>query len=618
MKRQQQRRSTRQNARAAKTPATAPRRHAPWRPSPLHRRLIRLVRRRPVAVAAGLVTVHVALALLTFDPTPHTGGDNGAYITLGRSLLETGTYTELWEPHPTPHTKYPPVFPAVLALAMAAGLQPWVQLKLVVLGFSAVAVTFTFLWLRARRRAALALGVGCLLAVAPGVLREGRWILADVPFWAFTMLAMWAFQRYRPQDRATLAVATAATLLAFFTRSAGLPLVLAAAAWLALRRRYHALAGFAGVIGVPALVWWLRTRAYGPSGYVSEFWLVNPYLPALGTIGAGDLVERIGTNIAKYTSIHLPILLTGGTGTILTVLAAVILLSAAAGWIARVRKPGVAELFLPIYLGLILIWPDVWSGERFLLPALPFILACAAEAAARAGRRIHPGGAFHAPAMAGALLLVLALPGLATSIRNGVTCTARYLDGHRYPCLPSQAHAEIFDAAEVARRALPADAVMLNRKPRLFYVLSGGIRGINYPMSDDPAVFFAAADSVGARYLLFDRTALADLYLRAVVVQRAPAFCVMRAWPHGTVLFGILPGGADLPDPDPADAQGAALRFDFCPAEYWLSPDAQRQFGGIAARVAPRRSRPAPPSGTPPVPAPPAARPAPPSGTVAG
>src|SRR5690606_3934375 len=118
-----------------------------------------------------------------------------------------------------------------LAVAMASGLEPWVQLKLVVLALSAAAVAFSFLWLRRRRRAALALGVGLLLAVAPGVLREGRWILSDVPFWAFTMVAIWSFERLRPDDWKRFAVAAAAVLLAYFTRSAGLPLVLAALAW---------------------------------------------------------------------------------------------------------------------------------------------------------------------------------------------------------------------------------------------------------------------------------------------------------------------------------------------------------------------------------------------------
>src|SRR5690606_21659819 len=214
-----------------------------------------------------LVAIHVLLALLTFAPQPHTGGDNAAYITLARSLIEHGTYSELWDPLAPPHTKYPPAFPSALAGALGAGLEPWVQLKLVVMTLSATAVAFSFLWLRARRRAALALGVGLILAIAPGVMQEGRWILSDVPFWAFTMMALWAFERLGPRDWKRFAIAAAATLIAYFTRSAGLPLVLAALAWLTWRRSWKQLGALAIVIGVPAVLWLLRTRAYGPSGY---------------------------------------------------------------------------------------------------------------------------------------------------------------------------------------------------------------------------------------------------------------------------------------------------------------------------------------------------------------
>jgi hypothetical protein len=549
----------------------------------LHRRVVRLVRRRPALVVGSLVLLHLLLGVLTFDPTPHTGGDNGAYITLGRSLLETGSYSELWDPAAPPHTKYPPVFPAVLALAMALGLQPWVGLKLVVLALSATGLAFTVLWLRARRRAALALGVGLLLAVAPGVLREGRWILSDVPFWAFTMLAIWAFQRWRPGRWGMLAVATAGSLLAYLTRSAGLPLVLAGLVWLGWRRRWAELGVLAAATGVPALLWWLRGRAYGPSGYVSEFWLVDPYIPAMGTIGVGDLLARVGENIAKYTSIHFPILMATRMGIVLTVVSTLVMLLAMAGWLLRMRRPSVAELYLPLYLGLVLIWPAVWSGERFLLPVLPMLLFLAGEVTVRAAHRVAPGRGFLAAGTGAALLLALAAPGLLAAARAGAECTGRYLDGDRYPCLPSYLYDEFFHVAEVSGVALPEDAVVMNRKPRLFYVLGDGVQGVIYPMSEEPAELFAAAEAAGARYLVFDQLdAVSELYLRPVILRRHRAFCIMRAYEGGTILFGILPGAGWLPDSG-ADEIGddGALSFAFCPPDYWRSQAAQRQFEGM-------------------------------------
>jgi hypothetical protein len=563
------------------------------RVSATHRRLIRLVRRRPVLCASGLAVLHLVFALLTFDPTPHTGGDNGAYVTLGRSLLEHGTYSELWEPGTPPHTKYPPVFPALLALAMAVGLQSWPQLKLVVIALSTVGVAFSFLWLRARRRAALALGIGLLLAMAPGVLREGRWLLSDVPFWAFTMLAIWGFERMRtaPSGSArevrsanvAFSAGVAGTVLAYMTRSAGLPLLLAALTRLALHRQWRRLGILTLGAGVPALLWWFRSQRFGTAGYVSEFWLVNPYVPAAGRIGAGDLLQRALQNVGKYVNVHLPMLLTQQVGLLLTVISTLIFILAVAGWARRVRRPSTAELFVPLYLSLILIWPALWSGERFLLPLLPFLLFYAGESLFRLLTRVAPRWSTPALAGAGTLLLLLAAPGLIHAVHRGTECSMRYVDGHRYPCLPSFLYDEFFDAAAVAGAALPEHAVVVNRKPRLFYVLAGGVQGINHPMTRDWRTFFETAEAAGARYVVYDELdAMAEFYLRPILLRKARGFCVMRAWRGGTLLFGILPDAAEVPDlqPEDLDEDGSVL-FALCDDEYWRNEEARTRFEGM-------------------------------------
>jgi hypothetical protein len=581
--------------------------------------LVTAVRRHPVWLLTALAAVHIFLALASFAPQPHTGGDNAAYITLARSLLERGAYLELWDPAAPPHTKYPPVFPAVLALAMAAGLQPWVQLKFVVLGFSTAGVVFSFLWLRRLRQAGLALGVALILAVAPGVLQEGRWLLSDVPFWAFTMLALWAFDRLRPDDWRRFALAAAAVLLAYFTRSAGLPLVLAAFGWLALRRHWRQFAVLAVVIGVPAVMWWARGRAFATAGYVSEFWLRSPYEPALGTIGAGDLLLRLVENAHKYVTIHLPILLSGGRGPLLTGVATLVFALALAGWIQRLRlarpraaaaagrgstgdhasrgdrasrgdgrgvrtRPiGVAELLLPLYIGLIFVWPAVWSGERFLLPVLPLLLYYAGAGLGQAARWTRRRYDFAAGALAAVLLIAVAAPGLVSASVVGRICTARYFAGERYPCL-HPASEDFFRLAEETGSALPADAVVLTRKPRLFHVLSGGLRSRNYPLTADVDAFFATAEAAGARYVLFDRLdAVSERYLRPVLVLKARGFCLMRVTPAtGTTLFGLLPGAAAVPELTAADlGDEDTISFELCAAEYWRSVQAMELYRGM-------------------------------------
>jgi hypothetical protein len=74
--------------RREQTPPKAGPRASPSRTPGFATRTLRAVDRHAVFVALGFVVLHLVLQYLTFLPQPHSGGDNAAYITLGRSLLE--------------------------------------------------------------------------------------------------------------------------------------------------------------------------------------------------------------------------------------------------------------------------------------------------------------------------------------------------------------------------------------------------------------------------------------------------------------------------------------------------------------------------------------------------
>jgi hypothetical protein len=554
-------------ARAGAAPAAS----APAAGARLLRRVARFGRRRPLLAALVLLALYALFALLGFQPQPHDGGDNAGYLTLARSLLERHAYLDLYDPAEPPHTKYPPVFPLLIAGLLSLGIDSWVGIKLLVTALGGVAVTATFLWQRRRGRPGLGLAAGTLLAISPGVLREVHWELSDVPFWAFAALAVWAFERLRPHDWARFALALAATLLAYFARSAGLPLVLAAAGWLVWRRHWQQLLVF-GVVLVPlALAWWWRARTTGGVEYAAEFWLLDPYQPHLGRAGAGDLLQRVLDNLRAYATVHAP-LLAFGRATPPAALGAVgILALALYGWARRVRRrPRVAELFLPLYLGLILVWPAVWSGERFLLPVLGLLLGYAADGFVRGTRALAPRAA-PALALGGlALVLVMNTPALAEHVRAGRACTAAYRAGNRYPCTIPPAQ-EFFLMAEWAGSALPPGSVVLSRKPRLFHVLSGGLKSRNYPMDPSVEALLASADSAGARYIVFDRLGgLAQRYLAPALLERPGAFCLLQSTgPEGTLLFGIR---ADAARAGATARSGPDVGFEPCTAELMGMP----------------------------------------------
>lgn len=499
-------------------------------------------------IAAGLALLHLVLAVFALQPAPYVGGDNGAYVALARSLAERGAYLELWDPALRPHTQYPPLFPVLLAAAMKAGVSTWIGFKLVTVACSGAAVAASYLWMRRASTPGLALAAGALLAILPGPLGLAHEVLSDVPFWALALLALWAALPCE-EGRARLGWALAAAGLAaaaYMTRSAGLPLIVALAASLAPRRRWRELALLGGIAGVPAVLWWMRGRALGAAGYTAHLRYVDPYQPSMGTLDAAGWAVRIGKNLAHYLGEHLPVVL-GGTEPLRIAVGSVLVVLALAGWARRLRGAGAAELFLPLYAGLLLIWPATWSGERFLLPVLPLLLVYAGETvrdgAATLGMTPRAAGVAAAVALA-----LVVLPGTTQRLRAGVRCTGAYLEGDPLPCLTPVWH-DLLAVPMMVRGKLPPGTVVLSRKPTLFYVLSGYPSRI-YPPSADPEAFFRAAREAGAEWVLVDWVPdLAPIFLHPVLRARRGDFCVVThlSLPDAA-LARIDPGGTPPAD----------------------------------------------------------------------
>jgi hypothetical protein len=238
-----------------------------------------------------------------------------------------------------------------------------------------------------------------------------------------------------------------------------------------------------------------------------------------------------------------------------------------------VRRAHVADLFLPLYLGLIAIWPSDWSGERFLLPVLPVILFLAGEGTLRLLRMMAPRQAFVAGAAIVALFMAIEAPGLRAAAKDSQQCIAAYEAGDQYPCI-GDFWREYFMLSEMLPVFVPDSSVVITRNPRMTYAL-GGVQSMIWPFSDDPNAFFAAADSVAARYLIYDGATLSTVYVRPLLLEYPRAFCIMRAEREGTLLFGIRPE-RDLSQMAPIASDSVA--FSFCGEEYWRDAETMRRF----------------------------------------
>jgi hypothetical protein len=568
----------------------------------------------PWAALALVVGLSAFVVVRAHNPSPHAGGDNAGYLSLAFSLLDRGAYLDLYEPGEPMHTKYPPGYPAVLAVLMAAGARTWGAFKATSAVFVVGAVGLSYLWAWRRRNWVFALGLGVVLAFADAFIYSSQWVLSDPLFVVLTLLALVALDRAfaldlfgavaadHPEDaerrsasaaddsgnrapaatdrwaitfeaKMWLAVGCAAAILAYFTRSAGLPLILAALGWLAWRRRLRAALLFGVAFLVPASLWWLRGRRADQAGYVSEFWMVNPYDPALGTVDAFGLAARVWDNANLYFASAIPAGVTGLRTPLTGVLGFLIFALALGGWIRRMRRPGVAELFVPLYFGLILLWPEVWSGDRFALPLFPLVLFYAGESLAELARQADRRAPVIAGVVAMALLLFPAGIAWRANVAQASHCQERVRANGAFGCYTPRMR-EYVSAAEWSGLNLPDTAVVLTRKPRIFYLM-GGVKARTFPLREEADSLMAAAEVAGAGYALVDYIDnLSSLYLVPALHERPGGFCALAGFGGDergiqTQLLGILPrsewdGAVSVGD----DEGVASVRMEACDLRY--------------------------------------------------
>jgi hypothetical protein len=535
-------------------------------------------RRLALLLGSVVVLVHALLALGAFNPAPHSGGDNATYISLAHSLLTTHTYTEVFDPEHLPHTKYPPVFPALIALWVVAGAKTWTLLKSIPMLFSALAVLGTYLWASERKGPVFGAGVALLMGISSATIDASHWVLSDPPFVAFTMFALWAFER-RERPRADtpdgaarafptrLAIGVACALLAYFTRSAGIPLLAAVGAWLLLRRRWRSLAVYAASAGTPLFLWWLRTQRVGRATYMDEFWLLDPYDPSLGRVGVGGLVGRFGENLVGYLTRWVPGGIVGTQGPWVALIGVLLVGFAVWGWArAATQKIGVVELFVPLYLGLIFLWPQVWSGDRFALPLYPLLFFYAGEALASLASRVGKAATVGVALVGMAVLAFPAFGYWTRAVSNARICASAARAVGPYACWGAGVN-EFVRTAMWSRTALPEGSAVLSRKPSIFYVMSG-VPSRTFPFSVDPDVLFSEARATGARYVLLDQwDQQAMRFVGDVISRRPQAFCSVggfdpREGAEGTLMLGILPDA-----PAPAEVTPEQFSLQRCPPD---------------------------------------------------
>jgi hypothetical protein len=314
---------------------------------------------------------------------PHFGPlhDDSIYWVSARSLAEGRGYRILSLPSEPFQTKYPPLWPLMLAAIwkidprFPENLKPGMALAWLMLpAFLAV----TWRWSQTVGFGLPARVAMCaLIALSPSVVFFSTSLLSDLAFSALLLVAILAL----PEADDSVGRGLGAGLLgsaAYLVRTAALPLLVAAPLWLVLRKKYRAAAAFFFAMLPGIAAWSLWTRAHLPhaTDIVSLY-----YADYMGyrrlCMGWRDLPLVIWKNLDGM--FH------GTTGLIFSALtdnplgmylSRFIAIGAIVGTARLARQRGVSTYhwFAAAYAAILLVW-HFPPNERFMLPVCPLLLA---------------------------------------------------------------------------------------------------------------------------------------------------------------------------------------------------------------------------------------------------
>jgi len=467
----------------------------------------------------GLLPLMLGAYLMVeaFDPRVYNGGDNALYWALGKSLAETGEYRDLGAPGQPRETSIPWGFPALLAIGMKMlpdGTEPEAYTHLKAIPWFAMVGGLVCLWLLLqhllRDNRTLALLVMLLCVVNYRLIVYAALILTEAPYLLLSMGCLLSFEWYRHRAPTRwwgiLPAATLATY-AYLVRPAGVALVVALVGYLALSRRWTALAVSLLVVAALAGTWHARcmvTPSEAENLYLSHLVKQSKWQSGEEKVDAGGFLHRLAINAHHYARRPLTQITLGRKWKEehLHVAALVMLPLIALGYVLTLTRAGPLHLYLPLYLFVLIAWLPESVKDRYLVMVYPLLLAFAAHAVWWLVSLIWPR---LAPAVVLVLAVVLFWPQLTLTLGKIERCEViqdKFDRGYdqKYRRRSYRSYVKI---CGWLKKHAERDTVLGARKPRLAYYYSGH-QAVRTTYASDPDEVFDWLVAEEVDYLVLD------------------------------------------------------------------------------------------------------------------
>jgi len=407
-----------------------------------------------------------------FDGKLDSNGDNASYYILGKALANGNGYVNINNINKEANNHFPPGYPVIVSgIIKVFGDSPE-NLKIangLFLLLTHIALYFLIKHVTNRESAAI---IALLLVIMNShLLRYSTIIMSEVPFLFFSTATLLAFTKINyqkpPWKDVYLYIVIALLTISFHIRTSGVALIVGILLFLVISRHWKHVAIITIILLLLAMPWQIRSQSLGGSSYIKQLKMVNPYRPELGKANFKDYFSRFGNNINRYLSREIPTATLSITqpnyrqaASISEWLYGIFFFAVIIFGVLNLKKYKLLIFtYLAGTLAILSLWPDVWIGIRFILPAIPFLILGLVNGLQELLIRITPAPVSKYVIWLPVLLIILLFPNIKK--------------------MKQQAKAEIttewanyFSLAGWVGDNLEENTVVACRKPGLFYMYS--------------------------------------------------------------------------------------------------------------------------------------------------
>jgi len=431
-----------------------------------------------------LVAVAFIAGIMCFDSHLYISGDNAIYMNLGKGIAEGKGMGN--------NTQYPFFFPLLLAFVQLLSGNSLLAQKVLIFLFYLGTVPFLFLIFKHYLDKKWSFIITFLAVLSSFLIEFSHYVMTEIPYMFFAFLAVWLVIKSERQDNIRqnyyLFGMILAVMAAYHIRTSGISLVAAISVYFLINKKYKKLLFSVSSFILLMLPWLIRnsivnSRKGDTRGYITQLLSINPYNPDAGYLNFQTFIERLKANINIYFFREIPSMIVPyrfrntlvhpSPEYLPLVLSVILSLVFLTGLILFFkRKKDVLSIYTVFFLGICLLWPQVWSGSRFIVPIIPllvFIFAyCFYFLCERFGRKELQ----YAAAGIAFLLLIF-------SFKNIYT--------HSKISLPPR-YANFYKACEWIKENTPEESVVSCRKSDLSGVVTQR-ESVGFPWAEPDTVF---------------------------------------------------------------------------------------------------------------------------------